>query len=289
MTHLTSLKPDHPPRPGPWGPAWLLAALLAPALALGQPIPLAEQMWSAEVIRPSGQPVVPLFDGWYRNQDGSRSLCFGYFNLNTEQSLEIPEGAMNRLDDTRFPALLPTHFDPLPPRYRRKFCVFTVRVPADFGADQTIVWTLASAGQTLSVPGHVLPAFVIDEPVSDGRGDIAPLVRLSAQSEPVRGRNGIHTDAAIAATVGSPLQLQAWIEHPDPRVWVGWSKHSGPGEVTFDNAESQVMLASGPASVTAVFDQPGQYVIRMQTIDDVAAFEFYCCHTNAYFHVDVGE
>jgi hypothetical protein len=30
-------------------------------------------------------------------------------------------------------------------------------------------------------------------------------------------------------------------------------------------------------------------VIRMQTIDDVAAFEFYCCHTNAYFSIQVDD
>ena len=39
--------------------------------------------------------------------------------------------------------------------------------------------------------------------------------------------------------------------------------------------------------VQAKFDKPGEYIVRMQTIDDIAAFEFYCCHTNAYFHINV--
>ena len=84
----------------------------------GQQIPLSEQIWSGEVIRPNGQPVIPLFDGWFPNEDGTRSLCFSYFNLNTEQSFDIPLGELNKLSDDRFEAMLPTHFDPLPPRYR---------------------------------------------------------------------------------------------------------------------------------------------------------------------------
>ena len=36
--------------------------------------------------------MIPLFDGWYPKPDDSYGLCFGYFNLNTEQVLEIPLG-----------------------------------------------------------------------------------------------------------------------------------------------------------------------------------------------------
>ncbi|MCB1672372.1 MAG: hypothetical protein R3F41_16520 [Gammaproteobacteria bacterium] len=270
----------------------LAAALLSgpavlPGSARGQAIALDQQVWNAEVIRPRGQPVVPLFDGWFPNQDGSRTLCYGYFNLNTEQSFDIPVGERNHLDRNALPALLPTHFEPLPPRYRRRFCVFTVTVPAGFGVDETVVWTLSSNGQTLSVPGHIRPAYILDEPRSDGRGDIAPLIRLDPDGDGVRGRNGIHSRQPLQVAVAEPLQLRAWIEHPDPRVWVGWSKHSGPGEVLFNMAESEVATGSEPATVIARFDQPGDYVIRLQTIDSVAAFEFFCCHSNAYFHVTV--
>jgi hypothetical protein len=266
---------------------WLLIALAGSATVSGQAIPLDQQIWTAEVIRPHGQPVIPLFDGWFPNEDGSSTLCYGYFNLNTEQSLDIPAGEFNSLSDTRYEALLPTHFEPLPPRYRRKFCVFTIRVPADFGRDETIVWTLTSNGQTISVPGHTLPAFVLDEPASDGRGDIAPLVRVERTGTGLRGRTGIHREETVSATVGTPVRLQAWIEHPDPTVWVGWSKHAGPGEVVFDFAESEVRLTGGPIGVLAYFEQAGEYIVRLQTIDDTDAFEFYCCHTNAFFRVRV--
>lgn len=265
----------------------LLSGLVLSQIVSAQAISQSNQIWSAEVIRPRGQPVIPLFDGWFPNGDGSRSLCYSYFNLNSEQALDIPLGEANHLSDTRFPVLLPTHFDPLPPEYRHRFCAFTVRVPADFRRDETIVWSLTSAGQTLSVPGHILPAYVLDEPHSDGRGDVAPLVRLSDDGEAVQGRVGIHSSKSIAVKVGQPLVLQAWIEHPDGRIWVGWTKHRGPGDVSFDKAEYDFRTAQNPARVTATFSAPGDYIINMQTIDDTAAFEFYCCHTNAYIDVSV--
>jgi hypothetical protein len=37
----------------------------------------------------SGQNVVPYFEGWIKNADGSFDLVFGYFNRNWEQSLVI--------------------------------------------------------------------------------------------------------------------------------------------------------------------------------------------------------
>ena len=147
-----------------------LALFILPASgSMAQQIQLSDQTWSADVIRPRGQPVIPLFDGWFANADGSKSLCFSFFNLNTEQSLTIPLGTENYLSDAGIEAILPTHFDPLPPRYRHKFCVFTVTVSADFGVDETVVWNLTSANQSLSIPGHILPAYVLDEPASGGR------------------------------------------------------------------------------------------------------------------------
>ncbi len=84
------------------------------------------------------------------------------------------------------------------------------------------------------------------------------------------------------------MELNAWIEHPGGEVWVGWSHHLGPGKVSFGaNKEAQIDSRAGPARVAATFSQAGRHIIRMQTIDDTAAFEFYCCHTTAYFEVNV--
>lgn len=267
----------------------LLLATALPMPVAAQQIQLSQQTWSAEVIRPRGQPVVPLFDGWFANADGSRTLCYGFFNLNAEQSLSIPAGPDNYLSDTRFAAQLPTHFDPLPPAYRRKFCAFTVTVPASFGRNETIEWHLTSADQKLSVPGHILPAYVLDEPSSDGRGDLAPLVRLSDSDSGVRGRKGLILDKTLNGKVGAPVTLAARVEHPDPEVWIGWAKHSGPGDVIFSALEYMTPTGSTPFTTEATFSAPGTYLIRLQTIDDTAAFEFYCCHTNVYFPVEISD
>ena len=100
---------------------------------------------------------------------------------------------------------------------------------------------------------------------------------------------GESTAAASGQRWASRFELRAWIEHEEAEIWVGWAHHSGAGSVSFDDREYQFETGSGPASVRASFSEPGEYVIRMQTIDDIAAFEFYCCHTNAWFHVTVDE
>ena len=268
-------------------PVFLILAIPVQA----QQIDLSNQIWSAEVIRSHGQPVIPLFDGWYGNDDGSKTICFGYFNMNSETAVDVAAGADNYLE-TDYPgldlstALIPTHFDPLPPRYRHVFCAFTVTVPEDFSARHRITWHLSSNGQALSVPGKVIAPYVMDEPASDGRGDVAPAVWFEEPDRQVRGRTGLKHPRTFEVGVNEPLSLSAWVDHHDPEVWVGWSHHSGPGKVMF--TEKEYMTTSGAMTSTeASFDTPGNYVVRMQTIDDIAAFEFYCCHTNAYYRVRV--
>lgn len=264
----------------------LLPLALFAQWALSQQIELSQQSWSAEVIRDRGQPVIPLFDGWYPNADGSRTLCFGFFNMNREQTLSIPHGENNYLSDDRFAAMLPTHFDPLPPRYRHVFCAFSVTVDDSFTREDKIYWHLSSNGQQLKVPGHTLPAYVLDEPVSDGRGDIAPIVNVGNQS--AQGRTGLLVGNSIKTRVGAATALSATISHPAEEVWVGWAKHSGPGTVNFSQKEYTITPGS-ETEIEVTFDAPGDYIVRMQTIDDIAAFEFYCCHSNAYFQINVSE
>lgn len=260
--------------------------------ALAQEIALSNQIWSAEVIRPQGQPVIPLYDGWYLNDDGSKTICFGYFNMNTEEPIDVAWGDANYLE-TDFPgldleaAMVPTHFEPLPPAYRHIFCAFTVVVPEEFSVNHRVTWHLTANGQTLSVPGKVIPPYVLDEPNSLGRGDIAPLVTL-ADGSAVRGRSGLLAAETVHATVNELFTLSATIEHPDGVVWAGWSHHSGPGQVLFEQQEFDV-LSGTPSQASVKISEPGDYLIRMQTIDDTAAFEFYCCHTNIWFPVSVTE
>ncbi|HXV86915.1 MAG TPA: hypothetical protein VD793_09460, partial [Gemmatimonadales bacterium] len=84
---------------------------------MSQVLPLAPE-------RASGQTVTPVFEGWYRNPDGSFSLSFGYFNRNGKEALEIPVGPDNSFQPGEANQGQPTHFEP-----RRHWGVFAVRVP----------------------------------------------------------------------------------------------------------------------------------------------------------------
>ena len=46
----------------------------------------------------SGQNVVPVYEGWIRNPDGSFDLVFGYFNRNYKEELVIPAGPDNMVE-----------------------------------------------------------------------------------------------------------------------------------------------------------------------------------------------
>lgn len=239
--------------------------------------------------------MLPLFDGWYDNPDGSKSICFGYKNLNTEEALDIPLGPDNFIEPERFDGGQPTHFDPAPEsfddeaerlRYRRHWCVFTVRVPENFGRER-VVWTLRVRGETLSTPGHLLPDYELDEPDSDGRGEVAPVLRVGDGGPETRGRNGVVTGPRSVAA-GEELSLTVAVEHPGERTWVGWSEHRGPGEVRFGEPEQWAEGPGGRVATTAVFDEPGEYLLRVQAIDDPTEdFEFLCCWTNAFVQVSV--
>src|SRR5204862_1347007 len=62
--------------------AFVLAAL-AGASASAQPQVPAQLPTDITAIRHnSGQPVIPYFEGWIKNPDGTHDLVFGYFNRN---------------------------------------------------------------------------------------------------------------------------------------------------------------------------------------------------------------
>jgi hypothetical protein len=89
--------------------ALLLASLGSPLMAQH---PVENVDWTVTPLRTREQPVLPIFEGWYENQDGTRDLCFGYFNLNTEQSLDIALGPDNFIEPKRFDGGQPTYFEP---------------------------------------------------------------------------------------------------------------------------------------------------------------------------------
>lgn len=295
-------------------------ALAASGTSAGAQHPVEKTEWTVSPLRTSGQPVIPIFDGWYRNPDGAYQLCFGYYNLNTEEVIDISLGPDNFIEPKGFDGAQPTHFmlSDAPGGLMRHWCVFTVKVPKDFGTqwqrprllqpgDPAIRWTLRRNGQTYSVPGHVgSSSYELDEADAPAREVTAPVVKFEPDGPQGRGRNGIIA-GPLRAAVGQPLALNVSVTDPEgqpakpPRPvpatgqdakkkfkwWVGWGKHQGPGRVTFDKPVIELVEKVTLAQTTATFAEPGDYLLRVQAIDSTGSFEFHCCWTNGFVQVTV--
>src|SRR5690606_17924393 len=149
-----------------------------------------------------------------------------------------------------------------------------------------VVWTLRRGrGEELSVPGRLGDWYILDEPTSPGMRNEAPILRFEPDGPEGQGRNGFFA-GPVRAQVGVPLQLAVSVDHPADELWVGWAKHQGPADVTFSE-QNTMTDAAKRASTAATFSVPGEYLIRVQTIDSIADLEFFCCWTNGYLRVVV--
>src|SRR5215510_90320 len=110
----------------------------------------------------SGQNVVPTFEGWEENPDGTFNMVFGYLNRNYEQVLDVPIGPDNNIEPDGPDGGQPTRFFP-----RRSRFVFRVKVPKDSGKKE-IVWTLRSQGKTEKAYATLKPEYIIDNSIIEG-------------------------------------------------------------------------------------------------------------------------
>jgi hypothetical protein len=234
----------------------------------------------------SGQDVVPYFEGWIRNADGSFDMVFGYFNRNWQEELAIPAGPDNTIEPGGPDRGQPTYFLP-----RRQGWVYRVRVPKDFGT-QVITWTIKANGKTEQAYGELLPVQEITERIIMTRGNLNP-----GADDPNKPPS--ITLAPIAgAAAGSAVTLTASIEDdglPKPRpvvtrpqtrgsdgtiraqansnaaprprgLTVSWMQLRGPAKVTFERSGS-IPVTAGSATTTARFTEPGVYVLRATAND----------------------
>jgi hypothetical protein len=254
-----------------------------------------------------GQTVTPAFEGWYRNQDGTYSLSFGYYNRNLEEALEIPIGPDNYMEPGPANQGQPSHFQP-----RRHWGVFAVNVPADFGYER-IVWTLKNRGETFVIPGSLNKDWEIDALRGEaGSGNTPPSISFHSGGAEGSGPAGV-TGKSLTATVGSPLAVSVWAsDDGSPSsavreagdegapVTLTWFIHQGPGAVSFSEATHEVSYAGGEAKSMVTFSEPGDYILRVRATDasaiasdgtpHVASAGFaQCCWTNGFVNVTVTE
>jgi len=246
-----------------------------------------------------GQNVVPVYEGFWRNADGSFDLLFGYYNRNWAEEVDVPVGPGNGVEPGGPDREQPTHFFP-----RRNQFVFKVRVPPDFGTKE-IVWTLTSNGVTEKAFGTLKAAYAVDETVMmanfgaggvtgfhpDMMGNKPPTLTIEGQKQ-------------LTARVGQPLTLTAVATddgkpgpRPMPAALIGqshfvpnsatglrlsWFRYRGPAHVEFDPPQTKVWedhrdggnspwsagWQTPPAppgnkwTVRATFTEPGLYRLR---------------------------
>ena len=192
-----------------------------------------------DVVRPWGEGVTPVYEGWYENPTGDGIyISFGYLNRNSDEVVDIPHGPSNRLSSEAVDGTQPTHFEPW-----RAYGVFTIHVPDDFGRNE-IVWTLERNGEEWAIPGRVSNInYQIDAMMAPGSGLTPPAVRFDQNGEEGRGPHGVRTDAGTVS-VGEPLELEVWTEDDTwvlsegsaeaHNVTLYYFPYSGPGQVEFD-------------------------------------------------------
>jgi len=252
----------------------------------------------------SGQNVQPVYEGWSRNDDGSFTLHFGYFNRNWVEQVHAPIGADNRFSggSGEIDVNQPTLFYP---RAHRR--VFSVRVPSTFG-DQRLEWLLTVRGETLKASGwlqaewetaadnqgvrqlgeeataNVAPTIAVDAPTGATLSGGATLTaRVADDGLPVVRerveRPGNNDPPTLVKPEGEPESPHNVIDVPDRRrgggggdgvrgLRVSWIVWRGPAAVSFEPS-STVKVEEGQAVVTATFTTPGEYVLRAEVNDNL--------------------
>ena len=229
----------------------------------------------------SGQDVVPVYEGWIRNPDGSFDLVFGYFNRNYKEELAIPAGPNNMIEPGGPDRGQPTYFLP-----RRRARLFRVRVPQDWG-QKVLTWTITANGRTEKAYGDLLPVQEINEQIISSGGNSV----LFGDEDP--NKPPAITVAPVAqAAISIPLTLTATVSDdglPKPRtpvvrrtttpadrtiqrqtnsvavarprgLTVTWFQYGGPARVTFESTGA-IPVANGTAATRARFEAPGTYTL----------------------------
>ncbi|HYL39171.1 MAG TPA: hypothetical protein VEV17_24850 [Bryobacteraceae bacterium] len=262
-------------------PFSVLALLLVSALIWWKPMP-------GQVPEHTGQDVVPVFEGWEQNPDGTYEMYFGYMNRNFSEELNIPVGPNNKFEPGDPDRGQPGFFYP-----RRQMFLFHVQVPKDWG-QKDLTWTLTSHGRTEKAFGHLQPVWLIDNRLIAANvhgssnldvvdNDQPPVVKIepvqavtypepatlkvsvSDDGNPKPGQRRPRPPQENAATfLNAPLPVQ-------PRWPAGlnvtWIEFRGPGKATFNPAGYQPVVA-GKENVTSVtFSEPGTYVLQAVASD----------------------
>jgi len=270
-----------------------LLPLVVASLLIAAPPPVAHAQLSLAPLSPAGQSVTPVYEGWYRNRDGTFSLSFGYFNRNTTEILDVAVGDENFVSPGAQNQGQPTHFHP-----RRHWGVFAVVVPANFGENK-VTWTVKLRGKTYAISGSLHRDWEIDAVEGEASADnTPPVITFAAGGADSQGPLGA-TVGPVSVAVGKPLSVSVTVKDDGKAepvagrnatpVSLTWFEHQGPGDVMFAPATNKLTPTGGNATVSATFSKPGDYLLRVRANDSpmTSAGHSQCCWTNGFLRVKV--
>ena len=251
-----------------------------------------------------GQSVIPMYEGWHPNPDGTIDLWFAYLNQNWQERLHLPIGPNNRIEPAPYgpDGGQPTHFLP-----RMNYFAFAVRVPKDFDPKREVSWTITSYGQTLSAYATLNPGYLKDDIGMQREhfgtpppGNKAPVLTVEGEKQrTVKVGQSIEL-AAVATDDGLPrLGPSGTQADRDPAqrrnaggggggrngLRLAWYVYRGTNAVVFDPPQFKTWedryggspwaafwvnppIPAGNRWVThATFRVPGTYVLQAQTTD----------------------
>lgn len=198
---------------------------------------------SAQEAFQSGQNIVPVFEGWESNPDGSFNLVFGYFNRNWEEEIDLPVGPNNVIEPGGADQGQPTHFYP-----RRNRFLFRIRVPKDFG-NKELVWTLTSNGKTDRAYATLKPDYFIDDVVimnnNGAGGSGGGGFSINGNKPPVLK---VESEKQRSVKVGEPVILNAIVTDDGiPKRRVARSTPSAAATTATPSGQSSSTAAPAPA------------------------------------------
>ena len=198
-----------------------LAGATAAAMSSRCPRAVAGARAAARPERDAGEAVTAAFEGWFTNRTAA-SAPGRLLQSQPEADARHPGRPEQRIEPGGPDHGQPTHFLP-----RRQWGVFTIPVPKDFG-DKKLTWTIVANGQTTSIP--LEPAQAVSGGALRGSGD-----GQHAADAAVRAGGAVHTGppigtaATLAATVGEPLALPAWVTDKPAKIIVNVARPPGAG------------------------------------------------------------
>lgn len=251
----------------------VLLAFCAPSDTRGQ-TPGSIRDWDDGIKYARGQNVVPVYEGWVENPDGTFSLVFGFWNRNWEETVFIPVGPDNRIEPGGPDRGQPTVFSP-----RRGKNLFEVVVPKDFG-NKEVVWTIVSRGKTERAHGALVKQEVLTRRMVMAGGALS--ANAAAGDDNVGDEKDPNKPPAVAVDAVPPVTLpgtamlvaSATDDGVGGRgrgirnVRVNWSLFRGPAVVKFSSERAELQGPSGgKMTTTATFSTPGTYTLRVTATD----------------------